>query len=192
VAAPDDYGSIGASSAGLAASPAIETRPREKSMGLPTERPHGLDSPVTKKVIKVMSRVHVPVFKVTNGRIGSKWRVGAGFKKPVPTLLLEHTGRTSGRLFTTPLLYLDDGADLVIVASQGGLPTNPQWFANLQAHPDTRVHLRGERARPVHARVADAAERAALWPRLVGLYADFEAYQRWTEREIPVVILNPR
>jgi deazaflavin-dependent oxidoreductase (nitroreductase family) len=161
-------------------------------MGLPTERPNGLDSPVTKKVMKLMSRAHVPVFKLTNGRIGSKWRVGAGFKKPVPTLLLEHTGRTSGRLFTTPLLYMDNGADVVIVASQGGLPSNPQWLANLQAHPDTRIHLRGERARPVHARVASPSEKAELWPRLVELYADFATYQAWTDREIPVVILEPR
>lgn len=161
-------------------------------MALPKERPNGLDSPVTKKIIKVMSRVHVPVFKATNGRIGSKWRVGAGFKKPVPTLLLEHTGRKSGRVFTTPLLYLDNGPDVVIVASQGGLPTNPQWFANVQAHPDTRIHLRGERGRPVHARVADATERAVLWPRLVEHYADFANYQAWTDREIPVVILEPR
>lgn len=161
-------------------------------MGLPTERPNGLDSPVTKKVMKLMSRAHVPVFKLTNGRIGSKWRVGAGFKKPVPTLLLEHTGRKSGRLFTTPLLYLDDGADVVIVASQGGLPSNPQWFANLQAHPDTHIHLRGERARPVRARVASPQEKADLWPRLVELYADFASYQAWTDREIPVVILEPR
>jgi len=161
-------------------------------MGLPTERPNGLDSPVTKKVMKLMSRAHVPVFKLTNGRIGSKWRVGAGFKKPVPTLLLEHTGRKSGKQFTTPLLYLDDGADIVIVASQGGLPSNPQWLANLQAHPDTHIHLRGERARPVRARVATSTERAALWPRLVDLYADFANYQAWTEREIPVVILEPR
>lgn len=161
-------------------------------MALPAERPKGLDSPITKKVMKVMSRVHVPVFKLTNGRIGSKWRVGAGFKKPVPTLLLEHTGRKSGRLFTTPLLYLGDSPDVVIVASQGGLPTNPQWFANLQAHPETLIHLRGERARPVRARVADAEERAALWPRLVDLYADFANYQAWTDREIPVVILEPR
>jgi deazaflavin-dependent oxidoreductase (nitroreductase family) len=161
-------------------------------MGLPTERPNGLDSPLTKKIMKLMSRAHVPVFKLTNGRIGSKWRVGAGFKKPVPTLLLEHTGRKSGRLFTTPLLYLDDGADVVIVASQGGLPSNPQWFANLEAHPDTQIHLRGERARPVRARVASPEEKADLWPRLVELYADFASYQAWTEREIPVVILEPR
>jgi deazaflavin-dependent oxidoreductase (nitroreductase family) len=161
-------------------------------MGLSTERPAGLDSPLTKKIIKAASKAHVGVFKLTNGRIGSKWRVGAGFKKPAPTLLLEHTGRTSGRRFTTPLLYLADGANLVVVASQGGLPTNPQWFANLKANPDTRVHLRGERGRPVRARVASAAEKAGLWPRLVDMYADYDTYQTWTDREIPVVILEPR
>src|SRR5689334_24448921 len=102
-------------------------------MGMPTERPNGLDSPVTKKIIKASSKAHVAVFKLTNGRIGSKWRVGAGFKKPAPTLLLEHTGRKSGNLFTTPLLYLADGGSVVVVGSQGGLPKNPQWFGNLQA-----------------------------------------------------------
>jgi hypothetical protein len=102
--------------------------------------------------------------------------VGAGFRKPVPTLLLDHVGRKSGTRFTTPLLYLEHGRDLVIVASQGGLPTNPQWFANLA----------------VQARVAQPDERAALWPRLVELYADFAKYDAWTDREIPVVVLSPR
>jgi deazaflavin-dependent oxidoreductase (nitroreductase family) len=161
-------------------------------MGLPTERPDALDSPITKKVMKASSKAHVAVFKATNGRIGSKWRVGAGFKKPVPTLLLEHIGRKSGKTFTTPLLYMTDGANLVIVASQGGMAKNPLWFGNLKANPETRVHLKGERARPVRARVASPAEKSELWPRLVDLYADYEKYQTWTDREIPVVILEPR
>jgi deazaflavin-dependent oxidoreductase (nitroreductase family) len=159
---------------------------------LPEARPDGLDSPVTAKVIKHMSRVQVRVFRLTNGRVGSKWRIGAGFRKPVPTLLLDHVGRKSGRTFTTPLLYLEDGPNLVLVASQGGLPENPQWFPNLLAHPDTTVRLRGEGSRPVRARQAEPAERAQLWPRLVELYADFDKYARWTEREIPVVVLEPR
>jgi len=161
-------------------------------MALPDERPSGLDSPVTAKVIKYMSRAQVAAFKATNGRIGNKWRIGAGWKKPVPTLLLEHVGRRSGKTFETPLLYLADGADLVVVASQGGLPKNPQWYANLAAHPDVRVSLRGERHRPVRARTATPDEREALWPRLVDLYADFAKYDAWTERTIPVVVLEPR
>ena len=124
---------------------------------LPDERPPGLDSPLTVKLIKYMARAQVAAFRLTNGRVGHRWRIGAGFRKPVPTLLLEHVGRKSGRRFTTPLLYLEDGPDLVVVASQGGLPKNPQWFANLLAHPDTEVHLRKERARPVRARVARAS-----------------------------------
>ena len=159
---------------------------------LPSERPDGLDSPTTARVIKYMAKAQVRLFRLTNGRVGSTWRVGAGFRKPVPTLLLEHVGRTSGRTFTTPLLYLEDGTDLVVVASQGGLPKNPQWYPNLLAHPDTRVRLRKEGFRDVRAREAVGAEREALWPRLVELYADFAKYQAWTAREIPVLVLEPR
>lgn len=159
---------------------------------LPEQKPDGLDSPVTALAMKFMARAQAKVFRLTGGRVGAKWRVGAGFRKPVPTLLLEHRGRKSGRLFTTPLLYLRSGDDLVIVGSQGGLPRHPQWYFNLLAHPDTRVHLKGRRDVPVTARVADPDERAELWPRLVELYADFAKYQAWTDREIPVVVLSPR
>ena len=161
-------------------------------LGLPEDRPDGLDSPVTARIIKHMARAQVRVFRLTNGRIGSRWRIGAGFRKPVPTLLLDHVGRRSGRTFTTPLLYLEDGPDLVVVASQGGLPKNPQWYPNLVAHPDTTVRLRGEGVRRVRARTATPDERAELWPRLVELYADFAKYARWTDREIPVMVLEPR
>lgn len=75
------------------------------------------------------------VFKLTNGRIGGRWRIGAGFHKPVPTLLLEHRARKTGRLFTTPLLYLHDGERLMIVTSQGGLPKHPLWHLDLVANP---------------------------------------------------------
>ncbi|RNL80116.1 nitroreductase family deazaflavin-dependent oxidoreductase [Nocardioides marmorisolisilvae] len=154
-------------------------------------RPDGLDAPILPKIFKYAGKAHVRVYRLTRGRIGGKWRIGAGWKKPVPTLLLDHVGRKSGTQFTTPLLYLLDGTDVVIVASQGGLPKNPQWYANLMATPDTKVQIKGE-VRAVHARTATADERAALWPRLVDLYADFDNYQAWTEREIPVVILQPR
>ncbi len=155
------------------------------------KRREALAKPATAKAIKWMARAQVKVFRLTNGRIGSKWRIGAGFRKPVPTLLLDHVGRTSGTSYTTPLLYLVDGADLVVVGSQGGLPKDPQWVANLRASPDTAVHLKKER-RAARARVADADERATLWPRLVDLYADFSTYEATTDRVIPVVVLEPR
>lgn len=155
-------------------------------------KPDGLDKPIVAKIIKYGARANVKVYRLTNGRIGAKWRIGAGWRKPVPVLLLDHVGRRSGARFTTPLLYLADGPDLVVVASQGGLPKGPQWFHNLVANPDTTVAVPRERSRAVRARVADPDERAALWPRLVDLYADFDNYQAWTDREIPVVVLEPR
>lgn len=159
---------------------------------LPQEAPSGLTSPVTAKIMKYSAKAHVAVFKLTNGRIGNKWRIGAGFRKPVPTLLLEHRGRKSGQQFTTPLVYLEDGKDFVIVASQGGMPKNPQWYHNLVAGPDTRIHVKGQRNIAVSAHVATPEERTRLWPRLLDLYADFAKYQSWTERQIPVIILSPR
>ena len=159
---------------------------------LPFERPAGLNFPLTKRLIKLMSKVQVRVFKLTNGRVGNKWRIGAGFRKPVPTLLLEHVGRKSGQRYTTPLVYLEDGPDIVVVASVGGLAKNPQWYRNLLSTPETVVHLPRERKRLVRARVADDEERTALWPRLLDLYADFAKYEAWTDREIPVVVLEPR
>ncbi|TIC83576.1 nitroreductase family deazaflavin-dependent oxidoreductase [Nocardioides sp. GY 10113] len=156
------------------------------------EKPEGLDKPIVGKIIKYGAKANVAVFRLTNGRIGSKWRIGAGWKKPVPVLLLDHVGRRSGTAFTTPLLYLPHGEDVVVVASQGGLPTNPQWYYNLVARPEATIHLKGERGRKVRARVADPDEKAALWPLLVDLYADFDSYQSWTDREIPVVVLEPR
>jgi F420H(2)-dependent quinone reductase len=156
----------------------------------PPPRPKGLDSPAVIKIMKYMAKTQVWTYRRTGGRVGSKWRVGAGFRKPVPTLLLDHRGRKSGAAFTTPLLYIVDGPNVVIVGSQGGLPKHPQWYLNLVAHPDTQIQIKAEH-RPVRARTADAAERARLWPLLVDAYADFDNYQAWTEREIPVVILEP-
>ena len=158
----------------------------------PKPRPDQLDSPYVATIMKYGARANVAIYRLTNGRIGAKWRIGAGWRKPVPVLLLDHVGRRSGTRFTTPLLYLADGPDVVIVGSQGGLPKHPQWFHNLRARPDTTIDLPRERGRKVSARVAGAEERAPLWPRLVDLYADFASYQSWTDREIPVVVLEPR
>lgn len=153
-------------------------------------RPKGLDSPLVPKLLKYGGRAQVWLYRRTRGRVGGKWRIGAGFRKPVQVLLLDHVGRKSGRTYTVPLLYLRDGDDLVVVASQGGLPRDPQWYANLQAHPEAGVQIGGERRR-VRARIATPDERAELWPRLVDLYADFDNYRAWTDREIPVIVLEP-
>ncbi|MDP3890908.1 nitroreductase family deazaflavin-dependent oxidoreductase [Nocardioides sp.] len=155
-----------------------------------TKKPSGLDHPVVPRILKRVSRANVWIYRRTNGRVGGKWRVGAAFRKPVPVALLTHTGRKSGRALTSPLLYLPDGDRVIFVASQGGLPKNPQWYLNLRVTPEVLVQVRGD-VRRMRARTASDAERAELWPRLVELYADFDTYQAWTDRVIPVVICEP-
>ncbi len=154
-------------------------------------KPQGLDGEFARRVIKLMAAVNVRVYKLTRGRIGGTWRIGAGWRDPVPICLLEHRGRRTGKVRTTPLVYLRDQDRVVVVASQAGRRHHPLWFRNIEADPAVTVQIRGER-RPMRARTADAEERAALWPRLVDLYADYDSYQSWADRQIPVVLLEPR
>ena len=128
---------------------------------------------------------HTVAYRATHGLVGHR------FPGAPPTLLLDHVGARSGKRRTTPLTYLDDGEDLVLVASKGGHPRNPAWYHNLRANPDTTVQV-GSRRRPVRARVANHAERTRLWPMVVELYGGYGGYQERTDREIPLVILEPR
>jgi deazaflavin-dependent oxidoreductase (nitroreductase family) len=154
-------------------------------------KPKGLDSDLTRRIIKAMATANVWLYRRTGGRVGGKWRVGAGFRKPPPICLLEHRGRKTGKIRTTPLVYLEDGERIVVVASQAGRPEHPMWYLNLLADPAVTVQV-GRRRRPMRARVTEPDERALLWPRLVDMYADYDSYQSWTERVIPVVVLEPR
>ncbi|NLU82242.1 nitroreductase family deazaflavin-dependent oxidoreductase [Rhodococcus sp. HNM0569] len=141
--------------------------------------------------MKWMSRGNVTLYRRTGGRIGGKWRVGSAFPWGIPVCLLTTTGRKTGTERITPLLFLEDGDDVVLVASKGGAPKHPLWFLNTEADPDVTVQIRS-RVRDMRTHVADAAERARLWPKLVAMYPDFESYQAWTEREIPIVVCTPR
>ncbi|MDF3312541.1 nitroreductase family deazaflavin-dependent oxidoreductase [Rhodococcus sp. T2V] len=154
-------------------------------------RPPGLDSKWTATVIKWMSKLNVVLYRRTGGRLGSKWRVGSAFPRGLPVCLLTTTGRKSGEPRISPLLFLEDGDRIVLVASQGGLPKHPMWYLNLRANPQVTVQVKS-RVRPMTAQVADPGERARLWPRLVDMYADFDNYQAWTDRTIPVVVCTPR
>jgi F420H(2)-dependent quinone reductase len=128
---------------------------------------------------------HTTAYRLTGGLVGHRF-LGAP-----PSLLLDHVGAKSGTKRTSPLTYLADGDDFVLVASKGGNPHNPAWFHNLRAHPDVTVQV-GSKHRAVRARVATPEERARLWPKVVDLYGGYADYQRRTEREIPLVILEPR
>jgi deazaflavin-dependent oxidoreductase (nitroreductase family) len=131
--------------------------------------------------------LHTALYKASGGRLG---HTVPGL--PIRMLLLDHVGAKSGTKRTSPLLYVRDGDDVVIVASKGGFPKHPAWFHNLKANPDTTVQIGSERRR-VHARVAKPEERERLWQKAVKSYPGYDDYAaRSKGREIPLVILEPR
>ncbi len=136
-------------------------------------------------VLNQLVKGHTAVYKATGGRIGGR------LPGTPSMLLIDHVGAKSGNRRTTPLAYVRDGADVVLIASKGGHPRHPAWFHNLRANPDATIQVGSER-REVRARVADAEERARLWPKVVAAYSGYDDYQQRTEREIPLVILEPR
>ena len=119
---------------------------------------------------------------MTNGRLGANL---AGR----PMLLLTTTGRKSGEPRTTPLCYLRDCDDCVIVASNNGSDRHPAWWLNLEAHPKAQITV-GREAWAVDILVADGEEYARLWPLLLDYNPQYAGYKAKTRREIPVVILR--
>ena len=136
-------------------------------------------------VLNRLVGLHVAAYRLTGGLIGHQ------LPGSPPMLLLEHTGARTGRSRTTPLVYVADGSDVVIVASKGGHPRDPAWMHNLRAHPDVTIQV-GATRRPVRARVATPDERRRLWPMAVATYPGYRGYQERTDREIPLVVLEPR
>ena len=153
-------------------------------------KPEGLDKPYVGQIIKTMSKVNVALYRWTGGLLGSKSRVGSAFPWGVPILLLTTIGHKSGMPRTMPLLFLEDGQNVVIVASHGGLPKNPLWYKNIEANPDVQIQIK-RRKMKMRARTASPEERERLWPRLVAHYPDLASYATWTDRVIPVVICEP-
>jgi F420H(2)-dependent quinone reductase len=139
---------------------------------------------VLRQLQRIFTRAHVFGYRFTGGRIVGRWG-------KAPILLLTTRGRKSGRKRTTPVLYLDDGGHFVVVATNNGAPTHPEWYLNLVAKPQAEVQAGGE-SFAVEARTAGAEERATLWPRLLEIYGNYGRDQKRTERELPVVILEPR
>jgi deazaflavin-dependent oxidoreductase (nitroreductase family) len=135
------------------------------------------------KALNVLTDLSVVLYRASGGRV-------AGKVAGAPVLLLDHVGRKSGKRRTTPVLYMWDGEDLVIVGSRGGSDATPGWWLNLQSNPATSVQVARER-RNVVARQATTDERARLWPELTAMYPDYDVYQSRTEREIPVIVLAP-
>ena len=141
-----------------------------------------LDDPVDPPVRWV--RDHVRQYVESDGRHGHRWR-------GVTTLLLTTTGRRSGRARRTALIYGRDAERYVVVASKGGSDQPPQWYLNLAAEPLVRLQVGAERF-DAEARTATGDERDRLWTLMSGIWPDYDKYRARTNREIAVVVLEPR
>ena len=106
------------------------------------------------------------------------------------TLLLTTTGRRSGESRTTPLIYGRHGDDYLVVASKGGSDTPPSWYLNLEADPGVEVQVMDKRF-AAHARDATPEEKPQLWRTMTAEWPAYDDYQESTERQIPVVVLEP-
>ena len=126
---------------------------------------------------------HVDRYEATDGDEGYRWRNGT-------TILLLHTkGRSSGKEYVHPLIYRDFDGKYLIVASKGGSPDAPEWYRNLQADSEVTVQIKGETFK-ASARDATPDEKPAMWQHMTEVWPDYDAYQKNTEREIPVVVLE--
>ena len=136
-------------------------------------------------VLKAMNATHRALLFVTRNRVGASFG-------GMPSLELTTIGRKSGRprsvMLTSPLR---EGDAYVVVASRGGDDTHPAWLLNLRDNPEVQVRVVGKPVETMHARIADADERARMWPVIAGRYKNYAGYQKRTAREIPLVLLEP-
>jgi deazaflavin-dependent oxidoreductase (nitroreductase family) len=130
------------------------------------------------------NRQTIEEFRANGGKVGGMW-------EGRPLLLLTTTGAKSGQRRTRPVMYLRDGDRLLVFASKGGAPTNPDWYHNLIAHPEVTVEV-GTENYEATATPLTGEERDRLFAKQAGLYPQFGAYQARTTRKIPVVALEPR
>jgi deazaflavin-dependent oxidoreductase (nitroreductase family) len=126
---------------------------------------------------------HVDAYLATDGEEGHDWR-------GTQTLILTTTGRRSGKQRLTPLIYGRHGDDYLLVASNGGTPQSPDWYFNLTDNPEVEIQVKGEKMR-ARARTATPAEKPELWPIMTKEWPDYDGYQTKTDRDIPVVVLEP-
>ena len=134
-------------------------------------------------LLKYFARVHIWVYRRTNGRLGARllW---------FPAALLTTTGRKSGEPRTTPTLYLRDGDRVILPASFGGRAENPTWYLNLKENPIVEVQIRAKRLR-LSTRDATDEERSCYWPALIKMYPPYRGYREATDRVIPLVVCEP-
>jgi deazaflavin-dependent oxidoreductase (nitroreductase family) len=133
--------------------------------------------------ISLIGEDHVRQYRATDGEVGYVWN-------DAPILLLTTTGRHSGELRTSALIFGRDGDDYLVVASMGGAPRHPSWYLNITEHPAAEIQVRADRI-PVVGRTASDDEKERLWRIMTDVWPNYDVYQTRTDRTIPVVVLSP-
>lgn len=133
--------------------------------------------------VRRWSRLHTLVFRATGGRVGKRLVNN-------DMLLMTTVGRSTGRPHTVPLLYLREDRRLVVIASYGGRDAHPDWYLNIVEDPAVWVEIRGSKMQ-MSARTATGDERSHWWPKVLDAYDGYRTYQSRTDREIPLVFLEP-
>ena len=141
---------------------------------------------IAKPIMKVMGALNTWIYRASGGR-WTRTFFGSG---EVGILVVR--GRKSGRLLDIPLVFARDGDDIVIIASQGGMPKHPLWYLNLCANPEVEFEIGRERLAYRAEVVEEPGERTRLWQLAQASYPDFDEYQKRTDRIIPVIRLVPR
>ena len=131
----------------------------------------------------LFGKEHVDRYRATDGAEGYSWLKGTTI------LILTTTGRRTGRAHSTPLIFREHGADYLVVASKGGSDQPPEWYLNLRANPAVQVQVKGDRFSAL-ARTATGEEKPGMWAAMAEVWPDYDEYQRRTERDIPVVVLE--
>jgi deazaflavin-dependent oxidoreductase (nitroreductase family) len=132
--------------------------------------------------VPLFGKEHVDRYRATDGAEGHDW-------EGTQTLLLTTTGRRSGDQRTTPLIYAPAGDSYTVIASKGGSDEPPAWYLNLSDNPQVEVQVKGDRFK-ARARTASAEEKPELWRRMTAEWPSYDDYQKKTDREIPVVVLE--
>ncbi len=165
----------------------IEKRYRRlklKEHGVTSDQPLGKPyPPIVARLARLAIVAHVALYRLSGGTI-------AGRAQHMPVLLLTTTGRKSGKQHTTALVYMPDGDDFVVVASNGGQAKLPNWWLNMRKSKQARIEVGRKRLR-VSVQEASPEERQRLWPRVIAYRAGHETYQERTPYPLPLVILHP-
>ncbi|MFT4825632.1 MAG: deazaflavin-dependent oxidoreductase (nitroreductase family) [Halioglobus sp.] len=140
--------------------------------------------PAVRFFMRWATKLNVVVFRLTKGRVMNKFIGG------YPVCIVTTKGAKTGKVRQIALIHLPHGENNLLVASQGGMPSNPVWYYNIVAYPDIQIMVGGDEKAYRARRISDE-EKASLWPHLLSLYPDFDQYQARTDRNIPVFSCEP-